>query len=169
LCPQASTVGSGKMSAPPSHRKTITKSRPVTRHKLVCGWSFRIDTMMQSYASAAQLRGGGPILQRCLKPCERSGSPPPRILSAGPTTTACQTHVAYWAGRSTTPSGISPAVISRQSAMSSLRASAQRWLDPAAGPLQSPANQPVRRLGARPRELAKASEIRGSGSVGLRW
>ena len=35
-----------------------------SRHKLVFGQSVRIGTMMQSYASAAKLRGGGPILNR---------------------------------------------------------------------------------------------------------
>jgi len=33
-----------------------------SRHNLVFGGSLRIATMMQPYASAAKLRGGGPIL-----------------------------------------------------------------------------------------------------------
>ncbi len=34
----------------------------ISRHTLVFGRSVRILTMMQSCASAAKLRGGGPIL-----------------------------------------------------------------------------------------------------------
>lgn len=35
---------------------------------------------MQSYASAAKLRGGRPILNRGVKAIPRFGSPPPRIV-----------------------------------------------------------------------------------------
>ena len=40
--------------------------------------------MMQSSASAAKLRGGGPILQRGMSAIGRPGSPPPRIVIASP-------------------------------------------------------------------------------------
>src|SRR5947207_14958172 len=39
-------------------------SGATSRHKLVFGRSVRTVTMMQSCASAAKLRGGGPILNR---------------------------------------------------------------------------------------------------------
>src|SRR5436190_21451858 len=39
-------------------------SGATSRHKLVFGRSVRTITMMQSCASAAKLRGGGPILNR---------------------------------------------------------------------------------------------------------
>ncbi len=104
-----------------------------SRHNLVFGRSVRIGTMMQSYASAAKLRGGGPILHSgleamCLASGHRhlgSSSADPRHglpswLSCCPPLRA----VAHDAGRKTTPSGTSPVVTRRQSAMSSLRASA---------------------------------------------
>jgi len=39
-----------------------------------------IRTMMQSYASAAKLRGGGPILNRGAQAMSNIGLPPPRIV-----------------------------------------------------------------------------------------
>src|SRR5262249_35569982 len=51
------------------------------RHKLVFGRSARIATMMQSCASAAKLRGGGPILRRGGKTKSQVGLPPPRSVS----------------------------------------------------------------------------------------
>jgi hypothetical protein len=41
---------------------------------------MRIRTMMQSYASAAKLRGGGPILNRGAQAMSNIGLPAPRIL-----------------------------------------------------------------------------------------
>ena len=42
------------------------------------------STMMQSYASAAKLRGGGPILSRGTEAMSNVGLPPPRIVICGP-------------------------------------------------------------------------------------
>jgi hypothetical protein len=39
-----------------------------------------IRTMMQSYASAAKLQGGGPILNRGAQAMSNIGLPPPRIV-----------------------------------------------------------------------------------------
>ena len=50
-------------------------------HRLVCGRSVRILTMMQSCASVAKLRGGGPHSLRrhlCHVTCR---FPPPRIVN----------------------------------------------------------------------------------------
>jgi hypothetical protein len=89
--------------------------------------------MMQSWASAAKLRGGGPILHSGLE-----------AMVGGRVTATSDRHrqtlawaakvvvllsslpvlFAHDAGRKTTPCGISPVVTRRQSAMSSLRASA---------------------------------------------
>ena len=52
-----------------------------SRHKLVFGRSLWIGTMMQSCASAAKLRGGGPILQNGGSTMCHCGSPPPRIVN----------------------------------------------------------------------------------------
>src|SRR5215471_4340871 len=49
-----------------------------SRRKLVFGRSVRIATMMQSCASAAKLRGGGPILRRGSKTKSQVGLPPPQ-------------------------------------------------------------------------------------------
>jgi len=43
-------------------RRACQRWRRSSRHNLVFGGSLRIRTMMQSCASAARLRGGGPIL-----------------------------------------------------------------------------------------------------------
>jgi hypothetical protein len=89
--------------------------------------------MMQSWASAAKLRGGGPILHSGLE-----------AMVGGRVTATSDRHrqtlagaakviflfvlsslvLAYDAGRKTTPCGISPVITRRQRAMSSLRASA---------------------------------------------
>jgi hypothetical protein len=55
-----------------------------SRHNLVFGRSNRIGTMMQSYASAAELRGGGSILFRGAKAMSGIGTPPPRFVICGP-------------------------------------------------------------------------------------
>jgi len=49
---------------------------------------MRIRTMMQSYASAAKLRGGGPILNRGTQAMSNIGLPPPRIVIGSPSTLA---------------------------------------------------------------------------------
>src|SRR5260370_18447524 len=62
-----------------------------------CIRSIREDrTMMQSYASAAKLRGGGPILHSGLgKPWFAVGSQPPRIHRQTPGR-GCQNTCSYW-------------------------------------------------------------------------
>jgi hypothetical protein len=44
-------------------------------------WIIEIQTMMQLFASAAKLRGGGPILQGGIEAMCRRGSPLPRMLT----------------------------------------------------------------------------------------
>ena len=88
--------------------------------------------MMQPCASAAKLRGGGPILQSGLEAMSDTGSPPPRIVlgnwrhpcrqTPNPFRSSCS--FAHGIGRRATPAGTSPIVTKRQSAMSSLRANA---------------------------------------------
>jgi hypothetical protein len=92
--------------------------------------------MMQSYASAAKLRGSGPILHRGLEAMEAtSGHRHLGSSSAAPSMgrqSGCHIvllflvspAIAHAAGRKMTPSGTSPVVTRRHSAMSSLRASA---------------------------------------------
>src|SRR4051812_5542999 len=53
-----------------------------SRHELVSGGSGRTPTTMQSSASAAKLRGGGPILNRGAKAMRNTGPPPPRPSTA---------------------------------------------------------------------------------------
>src|SRR4051812_7883533 len=87
-------------------------------------------TMMQSCASAAKLRGGGPILRNGATPCDPSGD---RHLGSSSETddvlfvrlrelvlSALSRHAA----RKTTPAGTSPVVTMRHSAISSFLASA---------------------------------------------
>ena len=103
------------------------------RHKLVFGRSVRTVTMMQSCASTAKLRGGGPILNRGSKTIvlHRVAATSVRHLQlaidrrrpAG-TSSACPQTICQAAGRRSKPAGASPVVTSRQSAMRSLRASA---------------------------------------------
>jgi hypothetical protein len=45
---------------------------------------LRIQTMMHSYASAAKLRGSGPILTLGFEAMSHNGSPPPRIVIGNP-------------------------------------------------------------------------------------
>ena len=92
--------------------------------------------MKQPFASAARLRGGGPILTNGSMTMFWLGSPPPRIVigQLGRASPAVQRRKGMLvqfvsgadqsAGRSTTPLGTLPLVTMRQSAMSSLRASA---------------------------------------------
>jgi len=91
--------------------------------------------MMQSCASAAKLRAAGPFSRSASVPCSSYGIAPPRILSSAVREKPARApNGAEWsarsgkpfqpAGRKTTPSSVSPVVTKRQSAMSSLRASA---------------------------------------------
>src|ERR1700760_3527832 len=93
-------------------------------------------TMKQSFASAARLRGSGPILTNGSMTVFRLGSPPPRIVIGRPGKGGYPGVPKFYVlglvivgsdqavGRSTTPCGTSPVVTMRQRAMSSLRASA---------------------------------------------
>ena len=105
-----------------------------SRHNLVFGRSARIGAMMQSCASATKLRGGGSILHSGLEAMvftsdhrhlgfhrQTPSMGSPSWLSCCPSLSIV---VAYDAGRKTMPSDTSPLVARRQSAMSSLRASA---------------------------------------------
>jgi hypothetical protein len=93
--------------------------------------------MKQSFASAARLRGSGPILTNGSMTMFRLGSPPPRIVIGqsgkrnfawrAETLNVCAHHLQGdqpASCRSTTSCGTSPVVTMRQRAMSSLRASA---------------------------------------------
>ena len=92
-------------------------------------------TMKQTCASAARLRGGGPILTNGSTTMSKVGSPPPRIVIGSWARSLDQTRrnsafalrdscvdQAGW--RSTTPCGTSPVWTMRHSAMISLRARA---------------------------------------------
>jgi len=85
-------------------------------------------TMMQSCASAAKLRGGGPILNRGAKAIvqRRVAAASARRLQLERRCNARlqQLRRDYAAGRSRRPSGASPVVASRHRTMRSLRASA---------------------------------------------
>ena len=102
-----------------------------SRHNLVFGGS-KTRTMMQSYASAAKLRGGGPILPFGMTAMSHLGTPPPRTVVGDPlqadgsgrncwVPSATSVHCA---GRRTTPSGTTPSRTSRHRAISNLRAKA---------------------------------------------
>jgi hypothetical protein len=90
--------------------------------------------MMQSYASAAKLRGGGPILHSGLEAMglaagHRHLGSSSADLGMGPAKmvvllSLCFRAVTHDAGRKSTPCGTSPVVTRRHRAMSSLRASA---------------------------------------------
>ena len=104
-----------------------------SRRNLVFGRSVRTGTMMQSCASAAKLRGGGPILHSGLEAMGLAPGHRPLGSSSADRSLGCQggfsvlplfCAVAHDAGRKTTPSGTSPVMTRRQRAMSSLRARA---------------------------------------------
>ena len=90
--------------------------------------------MMQSCASAAKLRAAGPFSQSASEPVritasrhsDRQFGSAPKPARAPNSSVAMLVPVTPFqaAGRKTTPSSISPVVTKRQSAMSSLRASA---------------------------------------------
>ena len=87
--------------------------------------------MMQSCASAAKLRSGGPILPVGLKAKGRLGIPPARTVIGVPsqadkaeTVGVLSASSVHCAARKTTPSGTMPSRTSRHRAISSLRAKA---------------------------------------------
>ena len=88
--------------------------------------------MMQSCASAAKLRSGGPILPFGVKAKGRLGIPPPRTVIGVPSQAYGQAETVvvpsasfvHYAGRKTKPSGTMPSRMSRHRAISSLRAKA---------------------------------------------
>src|SRR6266478_1328385 len=92
----------------------------------------RTRTMMQSCASAAKLRSGGPILPFGVRAKGRRGIPPPRTVIGVPSQAYGQAETVvvpsasfvHCAGRKTTPSGTMPSRMSRHRAISSLRAKA---------------------------------------------
>ena len=92
----------------------------------------RTRTMMQSCASAAKLRSGGPILPFGVRAKGRLGIPPPRTVIGVPSQAYGQAETVvvpsasfvHCAGRKTTPSGTMPSRMSRHRAISSLRAKA---------------------------------------------
>ena len=88
----------------------------------------RVDTTMQSCASAAKLRGGGPILNRGAKAIVQYRVAAASVRHLQPSVNATpgcsKLNGAYAAGRSCRPAGVSPVVASRHNTMSSLRASA---------------------------------------------
>ena len=87
--------------------------------------------MMQPCASAAKLRGGGPILPLGMTAMSHLGTPPPRTVIGDPSPdrlgrnfrvpSATSVHCA---GRRTTPSGTTPSRTSHHKAIRSLRAKA---------------------------------------------
>ena len=103
-----------------------------SRRKLVCGRSVWILTMMQSCASAAMLRAAGPFSPSASMPCLRPVPATSDRQSAVRAERQRERRIGKMlvpevfqpAGRRMTPSNVSPVVTKRQSAMSSLRASA---------------------------------------------
>src|SRR5258708_34727753 len=91
--------------------------------------------MMQACASAAKLRAAGPFFRSASSAMFEYGFPPPRIVNSAVVLKSQRApNGAEWCarsgkpfqdvGRKTTPSSGSPVVTKRQSAMTSLRASA---------------------------------------------
>src|SRR5437660_599299 len=85
----------------------------------------RTRTMMQSCASAAKLRSGGPILPFGVRAKGRLGIPPPRTVIGVPSQAYGQAETVvvpsasfvHCAGRKTTPSGTMPSRMSRHRAL----------------------------------------------------
>src|SRR5436190_14744236 len=85
----------------------------------------RTRTMMQSCASAAKLRSGGPILPFGVRAKGRLGIPPPRTVIGVPSQAYGQAETVvvpsasfvHCAGRKTTPSGTMPSRMSRHRAV----------------------------------------------------
>jgi hypothetical protein len=92
----------------------------------------RTRTRMQSCASAAKLRSGGPILPFGVRAKGLVGNPPPRTVigahhkrtNRAETVGVPSASPIHCAGRKTTPSGTTPSHTSRHRAMRSLRAKA---------------------------------------------
>src|SRR3954454_8691229 len=128
-CPEtrAQLLGESRAS---TIRGELAIGRGSSRHTLVFGRSRGSLTMMQSCASAAKLRGGGPILENGVKPWPASGG---RHLGSSSETgdvlfarfrELVLSAFARHAARKTTPAGTSPVVAIRHSAISSFLASA---------------------------------------------
>lgn len=124
----AGTVGCGRDDDQRGARFRARISRATTLYPVGPG----TRTMMQSCASAAKLRGGGPILPLGMTAMGQLGTPPPRTVIGGPSQADgvgrnCRvpsvTSV-HCAGRRTTPSGTTPSRTSRHRAIRSLRAKA---------------------------------------------
>jgi len=109
-------------------RRSSPSCAQIARHELVFGRPVRIATTMQSYASAAKLRGGGPILNRGAKTIVQYRVAATSVhqlqLGIDMDTGLQQLSRTYTAGLRTRPAGIWPVVTSRHSATRSLRASA---------------------------------------------
>ena len=103
-----------------------------SRRTLVSGRSVWILTMMQSCASAAKLRAAGPFSPSASVPCQLPVPATSDRQSAVRAERQRERRIGKMlvpevfqpAGRRMTPSNVSPVVTKRQSAMSSLRASA---------------------------------------------
>src|SRR5271166_6145198 len=82
--------------------------------------------MMQSFASAAKLLGGGPILETSFKPWLASGNRHLGSLSDTDDVLLVSLRELFFphAARNTTPAGTSPVVTRRQKSISNLRARA---------------------------------------------
>ena len=111
-------------------RGELAIGRGSSRHNLVFGRSRGSLTMMQACASAAKLRGGGPILENGVKPWPASGD---RHLGSSLETDdglfarfreLVLSAFARHAARKTRPAGTSPVVTIRHSAISSFLARA---------------------------------------------
>ena len=93
--------------------------------------------MMQSCASAAKLRSGGPILPFGMKAKGRLGIPSPRTVIGVPSQAYGQgrncgvpsASSVHYTARKTTPSGTMPSRTSRHRAISSLRGRGYRLDD----------------------------------------
>ena len=127
-CPE--TRGQVARRKPSTIRGELAIGRGSSRHNLVFGRPTGALTMMQSCASAAKLRGGGPILENGVKPWPVSGDRP---LGSSAETTAILfarlrglvlSAFSFHAGRKTTPAGTSPVVTMRHNAISSFLARA---------------------------------------------
>src|SRR3954447_14326698 len=73
-CPE--TRGQVAQRKPSTIRGELAIGRGSSRHNLAFGRPTGSLTMMQSCASAAKLRGGGPILENGVKPWPVSGDRP---------------------------------------------------------------------------------------------
>ena len=128
--------------------------RRSSRHNLVFGGSIGIRTMMQPCASAAKLRGGGPILRNGfegqggirvtatsdrVKQSTTSRSSAAILVLRSLGSRAPRTH----ATRKVTPTGTSPVVTKRHSEINSFRANATINVLRTAPPGPSPARLPT--------------------------